>query len=289
MTIQWFPGHMAKARRQVTEKLKLIDIVYELVDARIPQSSRNPMIDEIVTNKPRVVLLNKADKADKAITNEWLRYYEEKGIAAIAIDAQSGKGLNQILTVSKELLKEKFDRMRAKGIKNPRAIRAMIVGIPNVGKSTLINRLAHKNIAKTGDRPGVTQAQQWIKVGKELELLDTPGILWPKFEDELVGYKLATTGAIKDTILNLQDVAVYALRFLTASYPNRLQERYDLPHIPEEIVDLFDEIGKRRGCLLSGGIIDYDKTAELVLREIRGDKLGVLTFEKPYEEKVESE
>ncbi|WP_315905725.1 ribosome biogenesis GTPase YlqF [Priestia koreensis] len=289
MTIQWFPGHMAKARRQVTEKLKLIDIVYELVDARIPQSSRNPMIDEIVTNKPRVVLLNKADKADKAITNEWLRYYEEKGIAAIAIDAQSGKGLNQILTVSKELLKEKFDRMRAKGIKNPRAIRAMIVGIPNVGKSTLINRLAHKNIAKTGDRPGVTQAQQWIKVGKELELLDTPGILWPKFEDELVGYKLATTGAIKDTILNLQDVAVYALRFLTASYPNRLQKRYDLPHIPEEIVDLFDEIGKRRGCLLSGGIIDYDKTAELVLREIRGDKLGVLTFEKPYEEKVEAE
>jgi ribosome biogenesis GTPase A len=281
MTIQWFPGHMAKARRQVTEKLKLIDIVYELVDARIPQSSRNPMIDEIIANKPRLVLLNKADKADKAATDQWLQYFKARDIPALAINSQEGQGMKAIVSTSKDILKEKFDRMQAKGIKNPRAIRAMIVGIPNAGKSTLINRLANKNIAKTGDRPGVTQAQQWIKVGKELELLDTPGILWPKFEDELVGLKLATTGAIKDTILNLQDVAVYALRFLAVHYPESLQNRYDLAHIPEDVVELFDAIGSKRGCMMSGGLVDYDKTAELVLREIRSEKLGRLSFERP--------
>ncbi|AQX54029.1 ribosome biogenesis GTPase YlqF [Bacillus sp. VT 712] len=283
MTIQWFPGHMAKARRQVTEKLKLIDIVYELVDARIPQSSRNPMIDEIIVNKPRIVLLNKTDKADPRMTEEWLRYYREQGVQALAIDAQAGKGMKQIVSLSKEILHEKFERMKAKGIKKPRAIRAMIVGIPNVGKSTLINRLASKKIAKTGDRPGVTQAQQWIKVGSELELLDTPGILWPKFEDQTVGYKLATTGAIKDTIVNMQDICVYALRFLSRYYPVNLKERYGLEEIPEDIVELFDAIAKKRGCIMSGGMVDYDKTAELVLREIRTDKLGMLTFDDPAE------
>ncbi|MFD2212871.1 ribosome biogenesis GTPase YlqF [Metabacillus endolithicus] len=280
MTIQWFPGHMAKARRQVTEKIKLIDIVFELVDARIPMSSRNPMIDEIVSSKPRIVLLNKADKADDSITKQWIEYFKEQDIPAIAIDAQSGTGLKQITALSKVLLKEKFDKMAAKGIK-PRAIRALIIGIPNVGKSTLINRLAKRNITKTGDRPGVTTAQQWVKVGNELELLDTPGILWPKFEDQLVGQKLATTGAIKDTILNLQEVTVFALNFLKEHYPKRLLERYNLNEIPEEIVPLFDEIGKKRGCMVSGGYIDYDKTSELILREIRTDKLGKLSFETP--------
>jgi len=271
---------MAKARRQVTEKLKLIDIVFELVDARIPAASRNPMIDEIIINKPRIVLLNKADLADPVITKEWIRFFSDQGIRALAIDSQTGTGMKQITSVAKELLKDKFDKMAAKGVR-PRAIRALIVGIPNVGKSTLINRLAKKNIAQTGDRPGVTKAQQWIKVGKELELLDTPGILWPKFEDELVGLKLATTGAIKDTLLNLQDVTVFALRFLEENYPNRLKERYQLQEIPSDIVELFDEIGKRRGCMISGGLIDYDKTAELIIREIRGEKLGKITFEKP--------
>lgn len=282
MTIQWFPGHMAKARRQVTEKLKLIDIVYELVDARIPVSSRNPMIDEIVANKPRIILLNKADMADARITKQWLEYFNLKGetTKAIAIDSQTGKGLQQISSLSKELLKEKFDKMQSRGIR-PRAIRALIVGIPNVGKSTLINRLAKKNIAQTGDRPGVTKAQQWVKVGKELELLDTPGILWPKFEDQMVGYRLATTGAIKDTIINLQDIAVFALRFLTEHYPDRLRERYAMEEIPEDIVDLFDAIGSKRGCMMSGGHVDYDKTAELVIREIRQEKLGKLSFESP--------
>ncbi|MEC2076998.1 ribosome biogenesis GTPase YlqF [Metabacillus fastidiosus] len=281
MAIQWFPGHMAKARRQVTEKLKFIDIVFELVDARLPMSSRNPMIDEIVSVKPRIVLLNKADMADEKVTNEWIAYFKQKDIHALAIDSQTGTGLKQIITLSKVILREKFDRLAAKGVK-PRAIRALIIGIPNVGKSTLINRLANKNIAKTGNRPGVTTAQQWVKVGKELELLDTPGILWPKFEDQLVGLKLATTGAIKDTILNLQEITVYALKFLKENYPERLKERYGIEQFDDEdIVPLFDEIGKKRGCLMSGGYIDYDKTSELVLRELRSEKLGRLTFETP--------
>jgi ribosome biogenesis GTPase A len=271
---------MAKARRQVTEKLKLIDIVFELVDARIPMSSRNPMIDEIVSSKPRIVLLNKADKADASITKQWIDHFKEREIPAIAIDAQTGTGLKQITALSKVLLKEKFDKMASKGIK-PRAIRALIIGIPNVGKSTLINRLAKKNITKTGDRPGVTTAQQWVKVGNELELLDTPGILWPKFEDQLVGFKLATTGAIKDAILNLQEVTVFALNFLREHYPDRLKERFSIDELPNEVVQLFDEIGKKRGCIMPGGYIDYDKTSELVLREIRSDKLGRVSFETP--------
>ncbi|MEK4220913.1 ribosome biogenesis GTPase YlqF [Bacillus sp. FSL W8-0116] len=279
MTIQWFPGHMAKARREVTEKLKLIDIVFELVDARLPLSSRNPMIDEIIQQKPRIILLNKADLADSDWTKEWIAYFKSRQLPAIAINSQEGQGLSQIMNKTKELLKEKFERMRARGIK-PRAVRAMIVGIPNVGKSTLINRLAKRNIAKTGNTPGVTKAQQWIKVGKELELLDTPGILWPKFEDEEVGYKLALTGAIKDSIINLQDVAAYGLRFLKEHYPERLTERYQIdPHL--EIIEMFDAIGKLRGCLLKGGEIDYDKTTDIIIRDIRSEKLGKLTFDFP--------
>ncbi|MEQ2464176.1 ribosome biogenesis GTPase YlqF [Niallia sp. JL1B1071] len=279
MTIQWFPGHMAKARRQVTEKLKLVDIIFELVDARIPQSSRNPMIDEIIQHKPRIVLLNKADMADKERTKEWINYFKNQGIQALAINSHAGVGMKEITALAKVVLAEKFDRMKAKGIR-PRAIRAMIVGIPNAGKSTLINRLAKKNIAKTGNTPGVTKAQQWIKVGKELELLDTPGILWPKFEDQEVGLKLALTGAIKDTILNLQDIAIFGLRFLEKEYPERLKERYNLDAIPEDTVELFDRIGTFRGALSGGGMIDYDKVTELIIRDIRSEKFGPLTFEK---------
>lgn len=280
MTIQWFPGHMAKARRQVTEKLKLIDIIFELVDARIPLSSRNPMIDEIIQHKPRLVLLNKADMADKQVTKDWIHYFSEKGIKAIAINSQEGQGMKEIVSAAQEILSEKFEKLKAKGIK-PRAIRAMIVGIPNVGKSTLINRLAKKNIAKTGNTPGVTKAQQWIKVGKELELLDTPGILWPKFEDQEVGLKLALSGAIKDTILNLQDVAVYALRLLEKRYPERLKDRYKLDEFSEDIVQLFNHIGEKRGCITRNSEIDYDKVTELIIREIRTEKMGKLSFESP--------
>lgn len=272
---------MAKARREVTEKLKLIDIIYELVDARIPYSSRNPMIDEIIQHKPRLVLLNKADMADKARTNEWIAYFAKKGIKAIAINSQAGIGMKEIVKASHEVLKEKFDRLRAKGVVNPRAIRAMIVGIPNVGKSTLINRLAKKNIAKTGNTPGVTKAQQWIKVGKELELLDTPGILWPKFEDQEVGKRLAVTGAIKDTLLNMQDLVVFSITFLSEHYPERLKERYKLDSVPENVVEMFDQIGELRGALGSGGVVNYDKVSELVIRDIRTEQFGALTFERP--------
>lgn len=288
MTIQWFPGHMAKARREVTEKLKLVDIIFELVDARIPYSSRNPMIDEIIQHKPRLVLLNKADMADKNITKEWIAFFAQKGVKAIAINSQAGEGMKEIANAAQEILKEKFDRMRAKGVK-PRAIRAMIVGIPNAGKSTLINRLAKKNIAKTGNTPGVTKSQQWIKVGKEMELLDTPGILWPKFEDQEVGMKLAITGAIKDTLLNLQDLTVYALDFLEREYPERLMERYKFTDIPDDVVLKFDHIGKLRGCLMGGGMVDYDKVAELVIRETRSEKFGPLSFERPKDFQTENE
>jgi ribosome biogenesis GTPase A len=281
MTIQWFPGHMAKARREVTEKLKLVDIIFELVDARIPYSSRNPMIDEIIQHKPRLVLLNKADMADKEATREWIDFFANKGIKALAINSHAGEGMRDIANASKEILKEKFDRLRARGVNNPRAIRAMIVGIPNAGKSTLINRLAKKNIAKTGNTPGVTKAQQWIKVGKEMELLDTPGILWPKFEDQEVGKKLAVTGAIKDTLLNLQDLTVYTLKFLEREYPGRLKERYNLDTLPDVVVEMFDKIGVMRGCLMAGGIVDYDKVSELVIKEIRSEKFGRITFERP--------
>lgn len=269
---------MAKARREVTEKLKLVDIIFELIDARLPLSSRNPMIDEVINQKPRLLILNKADMADEQETRKWVEYFAQRGHKAVAINSLEGKGLQQVTKAAQEILKEKFDRMKARGMK-PRAIRAMIVGIPNVGKSTLINRLAKKNIAKAGNTPGVTKAQQWIKVGKELELLDTPGILWPKFEDQEVGFKLALTGAIKDTITNMEDLAVYGLRFLSDHYPKRMEERYGFEFIHEELVDTFDHIGKLRRVFGPGGEIDYDQVAQLIVRDIRGLQLGKLTFD----------
>ncbi len=281
MTIQWFPGHMAKARREVTEQLKLVDIVFELIDARLPLSSRNPMIDEVIHQKPRLLILNKADLADSMETEKWIQHFKAEGIHAIAIDSFKGQGLQAVTRAAKEILAPKLERMRNRGIR-PGAIRAMIVGIPNVGKSTLINRLAKKNIAKTGNKPGVTRAQQWIKYGKELELLDTPGILWPKFEDKEAGYKLALTGAIKDTLLNMDDLALYGLRFLEAHYPHRLQERYGLTAVGEsgdEILRVFEHIGELRKVYAAGAEVDYDKVAQLIVRDIRTEQLGKLTFD----------
>jgi len=269
---------MAKARREVTEKLKLVDIIFELIDARLPLSSRNPMIDEVINQKPRLLILNKSDMADEHETRKWVEYFAQRGHKAVAINSLEGKGLQQVTKAAQEILKEKFDRMKSRGMK-PRAIRAMIVGIPNVGKSTLINRLAKKNIAKTGNTPGVTKAQQWIKVGKELELLDTPGILWPKFEDQEVGFKLALTGAIKDTITNMEDLAVYGLRFLSIHYPARMEERYGFQFVHEDLVETFDHIGKLRRVFGPGGEIDYDQVAQLIVRDIRGQQLGKLTFD----------
>lgn len=278
MTIQWFPGHMAKARRKVAENLKLVDIIFELVDARLPLSSRNPMIDEVIHQKPRLLILNKQDMADDNETRRWIAYFEGRGQKAVAINSFEGKGLQSVTKAAQEILAEKWDRMRSRGMK-PRAIRAMIVGIPNVGKSTLINRLAKKNLAKTGNMPGVTKAQQWIKVGKEIELLDTPGILWPKFEDQEIGYKLALTGAIKDAIMNMEDLAVYGLNFLSVHYPKRMEERYGITSVDEELVVTFNHIGKRRNVLGQGGEIDYDQVALLIVRDIRGQNLGQLTFD----------
>ena len=281
MTIQWFPGHMAKARREVTEKLKLVDIVFELIDARLPLSSRNPMIDDVIHQKPRLLILNKADLADSAETAKWIQHFEKEGMRAVAINSFQGQGLQSVTKAAKEILAPKTERMIKRGIR-PGAIRAMIVGIPNVGKSTLINRLAKKNLAKTGNAPGVTRAQQWIKYGKELELLDTPGILWPKFEDKEAGYKLALTGAIKDTLLNMEDLALYGLRFLEEHYPKRLMERYGVSTVGEgqdDIINLLDHIGKRRNILTTGNEVDYDKVSELIVREIRSELLGKLTFD----------
>lgn len=278
MTIQWFPGHMAKARREVTENLKLVDIVFELVDARLPLSSRNPMLDAIIHQKPRLIVLNKADMADERETQRWIDYFNDQGQLAVAINSLEGKGLQKVTKAAQTILHDKFERMRQKGMK-PRAIRAMIIGIPNVGKSTLINRLAKKNVAKTGNTPGITKAQQWIKVGKEIELLDTPGILWPKFEDQQVGYKLALTGAIKDTITNMEDVAVYGLNFLAAHYPERLEARYQIRTVHDDLVETFDHIGKLRRVYAQGGEIDYDQVAELIIRDVRGLHFGRLTLD----------
>jgi len=280
MTIQWFPGHMTKARRQVEEKLPMIDVVMELLDARIPLSSRNPMIDEIVKQKPRLILLNKKDLADPAVTDRWIAYFSAQGISAHPIDALSGSGVHKIADLCMDLVAEMQQKRIAKGLK-PRNVRAMILGIPNVGKSSLINRLAKKNVAQTGDRPGITKAQKWIKSGDRLELLDTPGILWPKFEDKCVGYRLAATGAIKDEILDLSDIASFVIDYLKSRYPDRLKERYKLEEIPDDHIELMELIGRKRGCLISGGHIDYDKVSELILRELRGGKLGKITLEDP--------
>ncbi|TMW73196.1 ribosome biogenesis GTPase YlqF [Alteribacter natronophilus] len=280
MTIQWFPGHMAKAKREAKEKMKLIDVVIELLDARIPLSSRNPVIDEITGGKPRMIILNKADLADPEVTKAWKAFFEEEGHHVLEADSQKGKGVQGIGPAVRVQAAGMIEKMKRKGM-NPRAVRALILGIPNVGKSTLINRLASKKIARIGDRPGVTKSQQWIKVGKEMELLDTPGILWPKFDDEAVGYRLALTGAIKEEIFDFQDSSAFLLKELARSYPELLRSRYGLSDVPEDLLELFDAIGRKRGCLVSGGNIDYDRTAELIFRDFRSGKFGRISLEQP--------
>lgn len=279
MVIQWYPGHMAKAKREVQEHLKKVDVVFELVDARIPYSSRNPMIDEVIQQKPRVVILNKKDMANLGEMAKWERYFKSIGAYPVAVDAKHGKGLKGVEQAAIEATKERFEREKAKGLK-PRAIRAMIVGIPNVGKSTLINKLANRAIAKTGNTPGVTKQQQWIKVGKSLQLLDTPGILWPKFEDQLVGKKLSLTGAIKDSIVHLDEVAIFGLEFLKAHDYEGLKAHYkvDVPKDAENI-DWFDAIGRRRGMLQRGNEVDYEAVIELVINEVRNAKVGTYCFD----------
>lgn len=274
--IQWFPGHMAKARREVIEKLKLVDIVIEVVDARLPKSSQNPMLDKIIQQKPRLVLLNKADLADPEETKKWQAHFEAQGMACLAINAQEGKGIKQITPTCEKVLADKIQRRREKGMKD-KAIRAMIIGIPNVGKSTVLNRLIRKNVAKTGNKPGVTKAQQWLKIDKKLELLDTPGILWPKFEEEETGYKLALTGAIKDDLLHFDDIALFGLEFFDRHYHEALWKRYAF--IPEEdrtlpYPELLMLMTEKRGFR-----DDYERMSKQFIQDVRTNKLGRYTLD----------
>jgi ribosome biogenesis GTPase A len=288
MTIQWFPGHMTRARRQIEEKLRLVDAAIELLDARVPHSSRNPMIGRILRGKPRLVVLNKADLADPRSTERWIAAFRDEGHDCIAVDAAGGRGVKEITARVRELVAPQRERMAARGVVKPRAVRALIVGIPNVGKSTLINRLAGRGAAATGDRPGVTKGQQWIKVGGEMELLDTPGILWPKFEDQAVGMRLAVIGSIREEILNLEEVAFFAVKTLAVKYWDAFAQRFGLEggppedvEDPEQVVDVLERIGRKRGCLISGGRVDLEKASGVLLRDLRAGKLGRITLEEP--------
>lgn len=279
MNLQWYPGHMTKAKRQMQEDLKLIDLIIELVDARIPLSSRNPDIDELGKNKARLILLNKSDLADERYNEQWSAYFQKKGFYVVKVNAKSGAGLKSIQGVIQEACKAKIERDRRRGIKN-RPIRAMVVGIPNVGKSTFINSYAGKACAKTGNKPGVTKGKQWIRLNKTLELLDTPGILWPKFEDQEVGKRLAFIGSIRDEILNLEELSLELLDYIRTNYPGLLNTRYG---IEEEgtPVSLLEAVADKRKCLIRGQEIDYGKAAGIVMEEFRNGKIGRITLEFP--------
>lgn len=283
MHIHWFPGHMAKAQRMIREQLGLIDVVIELLDARIPASSANPIIPELIAAKPRVIALNKSDLAEPARTTEWINYFRHRGLTTVALDASSGKGTKELVSKVEQEASEKIAKLTAKGIK-ARAVRAMILGIPNVGKSSLINRLLGTATAKTGDKPGVTRGQQWLKVGKNLELLDTPGVLWPKMDDQEVAFRLAVTGAIKDDIYDMEKVIFSLVELLKENYSDRLCERYKLQEadLPEDAEELLAMIGAKRGCLRSGGIVDYEKVRRIILTDFRSGKLGQFTLDIPY-------
>lgn len=281
MHFQWYPGHMTKAKRMMQENIKLIDLVIELVDARIPMSSRNPEIDNLGKQKARLILLNKSDLADERKSDEWITFFKEKGYHVIKVNSTKGGGLKFIYGVIEEACKEKRERDKRKGILN-RPIRAMVVGIPNVGKSTFINSLAGKAATKTGNKPGVTKGKQWIRLNKNIELLDTPGILWPKFEDQVIGLRLAFIGSIKDEILNIDDLAMALIGFLNDNYPQALPEKYDIPPSEDTYVCL-QAIATARNCLMAGGNLDINKAARLLLDDFRGGRLGRITLEMPDE------
>ena len=279
MNYQWYPGHMTKARRMMQENIKLIDLVIELVDARIPISSRNPDIDELGKGKSRIILLNKSDLADPVWNKKWVEYFSNQGMGVLEINSRTGMGIKSIQGLVQEVCKEKIERDRKRGIVN-RPVRAMVVGIPNVGKSTFINSFAGKACAKTGNKPGVTKGKQWIRLNKQVELLDTPGILWPKFEDQSVGLKLAFLGSINDEILNKDELAAELCAFLLKAYPGLLAERYGIPEdrSPHE---LLEQIAIARSCLLKGGGYDVPRAARLLLEDFRSGKLGRITLEFP--------
>lgn len=281
--IQWFPGHMTKTKRQIQASLKLVDAVVEIIDARIPASSRNPDLDKLIQNKPRVILLNKCDMANQTATKLWIDYFKKKGITAIAVDCKSGKGLKQFAPAVKEVLSKRLANLKAKGMINP-MLRIMIVGIPNVGKSSFINKTAKQNRAKVEDRPGVTRGNQWYSIDKNLEMLDTPGVLWPKFDDKIVGERLAFTGAIKDQIMDIELLAVRLLDVLKNINSTEFVERFKLQEIDLENIDSYELltlIGKKRGMLVSGGEVNTERAAIMLLDEFRATKLGRITLEMP--------
>lgn len=281
--IQWFPGHMTKTKRQIQASLKLVDAVAEILDARIPLSSKNPDLQKLIQNKPKVVLLNKCDMANQTATSRWIDYYASQGITAIAVDCKSGKGLNKFAPAVNNVLSERRERLKAKGMVNP-MLRIMIVGIPNVGKSSFINRVAKQNRAKVEDRPGVTRGNQWYSIAKNIEMLDTPGVLWPKFDDKIVGERLAFTGAVKDQILDTELLAVRLLDFLRNLKPADFIARFKLEDIDLDAIDsyeLLNVIGKKRGMLISGGKINTERAAIMLLDEFRSGKLGRITLEMP--------
>ncbi|MCD8108022.1 MAG: ribosome biogenesis GTPase YlqF [Oscillospiraceae bacterium] len=281
ITIQWFPGHMAKTRRLMTDSLKLVDAVVEVTDARIPQSSRNPEMDELVGRKPRIVLLNKCDTADETVTSRWIQKYKESGIPALATDCKSGRNVSKVLPLVREALKDTIERWNAKGMTG-RAVRLMIVGIPNVGKSSLINRLSGTKSTKVEDRPGVTKGKQWVTLSKDFELLDMPGVLWPKFEDQNVGLALAFTGAVKDDIMDMESLAVHFIAKLRAVSLVPLETRYKIS-VSDDLTDyeILELIGRKRGFLVSGGEIDTERAAIMLMDEFRSGKLGRISLETP--------
>jgi len=278
--IQWFPGHMQKARRQIEEKLPIIDIVYELIDARIPESSRNPLLLEIIKNKPHLIVLNKADLADPYETKKWIEYYKKIGFRCISVNSLTGNVFTEVYKETQEILTDLKAKELNKGMKD-RVFRAIVIGIPNVGKSQFINNMAGKNKVKTGNMPGVTKTQSFIKTKGDLLLLDNPGVLWPKFEDNIIAMNLALLGSIKDEILPLDEIAIYGIKFFSQHYPKELKEKYNIElENLDNPVEILDAIGKRRGCLLPGGVIDYDRVINLFLYDVRNMKLGKITLER---------
>lgn len=282
-TVQWFPGHMAKTRRLIKESLPLVDAVTELLDARIPMSSRNPELDELTQRKPRIVLLNKCDMADEMTTKRWIEYFKAHGQYAIAVDCRSGKGLNAYRPLVRQVLADKIKSNEEKGMSG-KALRVMVVGIPNTGKSSFINRMAGRNRAKVADKPGVTRQNQWFVIGNGIELLDTPGVLWPKFDDKTVGDRLAFIGSIKDDVTDTETMALRLLEVLKKDYADLLCERYKLK--PDDVAnsetyEILELIGRKRGMLISGGEIDTERASVMLLDEYRGGKLGRLSFEVP--------
>lgn len=277
--IQWYPGHMAKTRREISEKLNLIDIIYEVIDARMPRSSKIVDIDDLIKNKPRLLIMTKYDLCDKNETNKFIKYYEELGYQVIPVDLMTGTNVSNIIDASEVVLKEENEKRKSKGLK-PRNIRALILGIPNAGKSTLINRLVGKKSAGVGNKPGFTKSLSWIRIHKNIDLLDTPGILWPKIEDQEAAHILASFSSIKEEILNEDQIAGFILRKLYELYPKALEERYGIVDLDEDLIDAYDMIASRRGALTKGGVADYERVSRIILQDFKNGYFGPVTFDR---------